>query len=517
MMRWFRSLKGKRNEEKQLDKPIPPQKRGVLSGCYQEDIACLKKVFQDDDPITFRELSTGTDGNIRACLVFCDGLVDSAIMDNHLIRPLTKLEKIPEGEAPPDALLSRVFQVNSVKKAEDYNEIIQSVTYGDTLLLIEGISEALLFGTKGFTTRAVAEPEGEKILSGPREGFTEVMMTNLSLVRRRLRTDKLKMRYYTLGRQTNTQLCIAYLDGLVNQKVLKELYRRLDLIDIDGILDANYINELIRDDAWSPFRSIGYTERPDVVTAKLLEGRIALFVDGTPVVLTLPYLFIENFQSSEDYYLNFYYTTFCRGLRILGFFLSILVPAVYIAIVAYHQEMLPAPLLISIATERQSVPLPAALEGVIMLVVFEILRETALRMQSNVGQAFSIVGALVVGQAAVEAKLVAAPMIIVVALAGITSLLVPKMNASTLILRFGILLLASCLGFLGVTVGVAFMLAHILGLRSFGLWQLTSDRKVRYQAVKDTVIRTPWYQMILRPEQIARNVPRQKNSREGQS
>ncbi len=251
-----------------------------------------------------------------------------------------------------------------------------------------------------------------------------------------------------------------------------------------------------------------------MVTAKLLEGRIALFVDGTPVVLTLPYLFIENFQSSEDYYLSFYYTSFCRGLRILGFFLSILVPAIYIAVVAYHQEMLPAPLLISIATERQSVPLPAALEAIIMLVVFEILRETALRMQSNVGQALSIVGALVVGQAAVEAKLVAAPMIIIVALAGITSLLVPRLNAPALILRFGILLLASCMGFLGVTVGVAFLLAHILSLRSFGLWQLAPDRKIRYQEVKDTVTRAPWYQMLWRPERLARNVVRQKSSRE---
>ncbi|NLT58290.1 MAG: spore germination protein [Clostridiales bacterium] len=487
-----------------------------MSCRYQETVAHLKQVFQDDDPIEFREMQVGTEGDIRACLVFCDGLVDSEVIDNHLIRPLTQLKTIPRGEPLADAFLSRVFQVNTVKKAEDYNDIIQSVTYVDTLLLIDGLSEALLFGTKSFAERAVTEPEGEKILSGPREGFTEVMMSNLSLVRRRLRTDKLKMRYYTLGEQTNTQLCIAYLDGVVNPEIVEELYRRLALIDIDGILDANYINELIRDDPWSPFRSMGYTERPDVVTAKLLEGRVAVFVDGTPVVLTLPYLFIENFQSNEDYYLNFYYTTFCRVLRMVGFFLSIMIPAIYIAIVAYHQEMLPAPLLISIATERQSVPLPAAIEAFIMLIVFEILRETALRMQSSVGQALSIVGALVVGQAAVEAKLVAAPMIIMVALAGITSLLVPKMNAPTLLLRFGILLLASGLGFLGVTIGFAFMLAHILGLRSFGLWQLAPDKKLRYQAVKDTVVRAPWYQMLFRPEQIAQNVVRQGSRREGQ-
>lgn len=492
------------------------EEMGEVSESYQETIAHLKNVFQDNDPIEFRELLVGRHEPIRVCFVFCDGLADASLIDNFLIRPLMQMDESALEKLTADTLLSSVLQINSAKKTGSLNEIIENITYGDTLLVVEGIGQSILFSTKSFPARAVSEPEGEKILSGPREGFTEVMMTNLAMVRRKLRTEKLKMRYYKLGQQTNTQLCIAYLDGIVDPEIVRELYRRLESIDIDGILDANYINELIRDDAWSPFRSTGYTERPDVVAAKLLEGRVAVFVDGTPVVLTLPYLFIENFQSNEDYYLSFYYTTFTRGLRILGFFLTILVPAIYIAIVAYHQEMLPAPLLISIATERQGVPLPAALEAMIMLVIFEILRETAIRMQTNVGQALSIVGALVVGQAAVEAKLIAAPMIIIVAMSGITSLLVPKMNAPILILRFGILLLASCLGFLGVTVGVAFLLAHVLGLQSFGVWQLSSGRKLHFQGIKDTVIRAPWRKMILRPQQLAKNDLRQKGHPEGQ-
>lgn len=491
-----------------------PQKWGELSGRYQEDVVLLRQIFEGDDPIEFRELSTGKARDLPACLVFCDGLVDVPIIDSHLIRPLLSMEKLPRGEFSADALLSQVLQINSAKTTKDCAEIIQGITYGDTLLVMEGLDEAILFSTKGFSSRSISEPEGEKVLSGPREGFTEVLMTNVSMVRRKLRTEKLKMRYYKLGAQSATQLCIAYLDGVADPETLEELYQRLDRIDIDGVLDANYVNELIRDQPWSPFRSTGYTERPDVVSAKLLEGRIAVFVDGTPVVLTLPYLFIENFQSNEDYYLNFYFTSFSRLLRILGFFLTILVPAIYIAIVAYHQEMLPAPLLISIATERQSVPLPAALEAFVMLIIFEILRETALRMQANVGQALSIVGALVVGQAAVEAKLVAAPMLIIVALSGITSLLVPKMNAPILLIRFGILLLASCLGFLGVTIGFALLLIHILGLSSFGLWQLAPDRKLRYQHVKDTAMRAPWYQMLLRPQQLGPNPVRQKRTPE---
>lgn len=506
-MSWFNKYTEK--NQKVLEE-IPTRSLGSLTGYYENNMECLKRIFKDDDTIEYRELNTGIENNIKASLIFCDGLIDSAILDNHIIKPLAELKKIPKEKSDADILLSKVIQINSVKNVKDLDEIVQGITYGDTLLLIDGVSEGLLFSTKGFESRSISEPEGEKILSGPREGFTEILMTNLSLIRRKFRTNKLKMKYYKLGKETNTQICVAYLDNIADPKTLKELYRRLEQIDIDSILDANYINELIRDNPWSTFRSIGYTERPDVVSAKLLEGRIAIFVDGSPVVLTLPYLFIENFQSNEDYYLSFYYASFSRILRIIGFFLTILVTAIYIAVTAFHQEMLPAPLLISIAIERQKVPLPAAVEAFIMLIVFEILKETALRMQTNVGQALSIVGALVLGQAAVEANLVAAPMIIIVAITGITSILVPRMNASILFIRFGMLLLASCLGFFGITIGFALMLTHILSLESFGHWQFAPSSKLNYQTIKDTLIRGPWYSMILRPQQITRNVVRQK-------
>lgn len=473
-----------------------------FTGILQADVEHLKTIFDKDDLIQYRRLESARG---KFCLVYCDGLVDGALIDQHLIGPIMQAENALAAKP----LLERVVQVSGAKEIETVQEAIDGLTYGDTLLLCDGMSPALLVSTKCFDGRAVSEPEGEKILSGPRDGFTEILMQNLSLVKRRLRTTRLKMRFETVGEKTKTKLCVAYLEGIVNPKVLDELYKRLAQIDIDGVLDANYITELIRDDAWSPFRSIGYTERPDVITAKLLEGRVALFVDGTPVVLTLPYLFIENFQSNEDYYLNFYYTTFSRLLRMAGFVLTIMVPAVYIAIVAYHQEMLPSTLLISIAIERHGVPLPAALEAFVMLAAFDILRETGLRMPTNVGQALGIVGALVIGQAAVEANLVAAPMIIVVAMTGITSLLIPKMNSPVLVLRFGMLALASCLGFFGIAIGSAALLAHMLDLRSFGVWQLTADRGFGYQDVKDTFIRAPWWQMKLRPEALAQSKVRQ--------
>lgn len=400
--------------------------------------------------------------------------------------------------------------INDTKTTNQFKEIIAAITYGDTILFAEGAAEALILSTKNFQTRSITEPEAEKILSGPREGFTESLMINLSMVKRKLRTNELKMKFQTLGQRTGTQVCVCYIDSIVNKNILKELNRRLSRIDIDGVLDTNYITELIRENRASPFRATGYTERPDVIVGKLLEGRIAIFLDGTPAVLTVPYLFIENFQSSEDYYLSYFYTSFSRILRILGFLLTIIVPGLYITIVAYHQEMLPTALLVNIASERQSVPLPAGVEAFIMMIVFDILRETGIRMPSNVGQALSIVGALVIGQAAVTAKLVAAPMIIVVALTGITSLLVPKLNSPIIFVRIILFGLSCALGYFGLAIGLSILLVHLLNLQSLGIPQLTPTGKLQFQDLKDIAIRAPWWSMITRRKNIAQDRVRMK-------
>ena len=337
-------------------------------------------------------------------------------------------------------------------------------------------------------------------------------MTNLSLIRRRLRTNELKIKSYTLGERTKTQMSICYIDGLVKKSVLDELYKRLNKIKMDGVLDTNYIAELIRDNSYSPFRTTGYTERPDVVVAKLLEGRVALVLDGTPVVMTIPYLFIENFQSNEDYYLSYYYTSFQRILRIVSYFLTISVPAIYIGAFAFHLETMPAQLMVSIASERISVPLPGGIEAYLMLIIFDILKEAGMRMPSSAGNALSIVGALVIGQAAVEAKLIAAPMIIVVSIVGITGLLVPKMNASISIVRFALLTIACVFGLTGVVLGMSAVLIHILNLNSFGVPVLSSLNKFKFQDVKDSVVRSPWQTIIKRPPELAADKIRMNNN-----
>ena len=477
----------------------------------EENIALLERLFVDVDTLRIRTVQNKNDPAARFAAVYTDGLVKSAAISESIVRPLLVNDVLPPDENGLTGLLEEVIQGSEIESTESIKTIVESVTYGDTILFADGFSEAAILDTKHFHVRNVTEPENERVLAGPREGFVESLMVNLSLIRRKVRTHELKLKMMKLGKRTKTDICLCYMDGLVNKQVLAELKKRLSEIDIDSILDTNYITEFLSKDRITPFRMTGYTEKPDVIVGRILEGRIAIFADGSPMAITVPYLFAENFQSGEDYYLSYFYTSYSRLLRIFGFFLTCTVPAFYIAIVAFHHEMLPSNLLVSIAVERSGVPLPASLEAVLMLIVFDVLRETGVRMPTNIGQALSIVGALVIGQSAVEAKLIAAPMVIIVALTGITNLLVPKMNASVTIIRFLLLILSSCFGLFGFMIGVSFTGIHILSLRSLGIPQVIVPGTLQFQDVKDVALRMPWWLMRDRPRRLATEKTRMKN------
>ncbi|MDP4118829.1 MAG: spore germination protein [Bacillota bacterium] len=483
-----------------------------VTDSLETNIEILKKLFIDVDVLQLRFFQSDCKKAQKYCIAYCDGLINLNVINDNVIKPLQISTVKVSGKKQMDDLANLVLTVHSAKKVTQYQEITEAITYGDTVLFAEGASEALILDTKGFQIRAIAEPENEKNLSGPREGFTESLLINLSMIRRKIRSNELKTKYYTLGKKTKTQIGICYIEGIVNKQILKELYRRLDKIDIDGVLDTNYITELIKDSPLSPFRTTGYTERPDVVVGKLLEGRIAIVLDGTPDVLTIPYLFIENFQSSEDYYFNFYYTSFSRFLRIFSFFITISLIGFYVAMAGFHHEVLPLPFLLNIASERNSIPFSAAFEAFALLFVFDILRETGSRMPANIGQTMSIVGAIILGQAAVDAKIVASPMIIIVATSGITSLMVPKMNAPIIYIRLFILILSAMFGFTGTIVALSIIIIHLLHLRSFGIPQISAAGKIRFQEVKDTYIRAPWWLMRMRwPKSMATDKIRMKN------
>lgn len=492
---------------KAIDKDL---ENAVLSSSLDKNVAMLKDLFIDDDTFKIKFICNMKADKIKLALAYCSTVTNDSLISENIIEPLTTSADISGSADIMTRIMKGVVQISDCEKTNSITSIVESICSGHTVLLLDGETEVLTLNTPNLPARSVEEPSSERVLNGPREGFNESIIASLAMLRRRVRSNKLKMKLITLGKRTKTQVSVCYIDGLVNQKILAELNKRLNKIDIDAVLDTNYISELIKDGPTSPFRTTGYTERPDTVIARLLEGRIALIVDGSPSVLTLPFLFIENFQSSEDYYMNYYYASFSRMLRIFGFIITLGVPGLYIAIVAYHHEMLPTQLLLNIAAERSSVPLPASVEAFVMLIVFDILRETGVRMPNNIGQALSIVGALVIGQSAVEARMVAAPMIIIVAMTGITNLLVPRLSGPVIFIRYFLLLAASVLGFYGLVLGMAVVVIHVLNLRSFGIPQISAAGNLRFQEIKDIAFRAPWWTMRLRPKGLSQNKTREK-------
>ncbi|GIP47134.1 spore germination protein [Paenibacillus sp. J53TS2] len=460
-----------------------------------ENIALIKRLFPGDSTIKFRTFQHPSVKSFSGCLIHIEGMVSTETLSNFIIRPILSFQTSKESDDIPfmQQLMDGIIEVSELSLSDDMNVILNELLSGNTVLLLQGHDQALIVGTRGWQTRAVSEPGTEKSVIGPREGFTESLIINLSLIRRRVRSQNLKFEFLEIGKTTNTSVCLCYVEDVVSKKILHQLIKRLERLEIDALLDSGQLQELIRDHTLTPFETVGNTERPDALAGKILEGRIAVLVDGSPFVLTVPFLFVEYFQVSEDYYSNYFFGSFNRMIRFLGEFLAVSVPAIYVSLVTYNQEMMPTPLLLSISAARQSVPLPTVAECFVMLVVFEILREAGTRIPNSIGQAVSIVGALVLGQAAVDARVVSAPMVIVVGITGITTLLNVKMKAASISTRFMLLVLSSFMGLYGYLFGMIGLVIHLMSLRSFGVSYMLTVGSFKESDIRDTVIRLPWW------------------------
>ena len=482
-----------------------------LSPSIDKNIYIMKEIFKNDDTLMLQRFQNQYDSSMKFCIFYIDGMINGDTINENIITPLSKVPIIPEDLTFMDFLIQSTIASVNIKKSLDIPNLVDSIIKGNTVLFVDGFKDAIIIPSNGMQTRQITEPEVERVLRGPREGFIESLVVNLSLIRRKLQTKDLKFKYMTLGERTNTKLCICYIEGLADDIILRTLYDQLSAIEIDGVLDVKYIQEYIDKEPYSLFETSTTTEKPDVVVGKLLEGRIAIILDGTPVVMTLPYLFIESFQSADDYYLNYYFAFISRMLRILGFLGTISIPAIYLSLVTFHQELIPTPLIMSIYASRLGVPLPTVLELVSLLVVFEVLREAGTRMPAHIGQALSIVGALVLGSAAVDAKFVSAPIVIVVGLSGITSLMIPSITGASIIIKIGLIFLSSILGLYGYIIGLSFLLIHLLKLKSFGVPFMTNLTSMKLQSLKDTGIRAPWWYMRVRPKYIGDKNPIRSN------
>ncbi|AZK46420.1 spore germination protein [Paenibacillus lentus] len=501
---------------KENDEP----KSKPLTGQYDADLASVRDAIGQNSDVRFREFKiSGT--RIRAAIVYVDGLLDADHVDTHLITPLM-MHGIPDQEWDNITHSSTSFQqymttqllpVNEVNETKDLLELTETVLTGRTALLIEGIESAFLVSSPQGKSRNVEEPLSEALLRGPRIGFTERLGDNTGLLRLHGKNESLILSKFEVGNRVKKELVLAYMRDIADQTLIDEVTSRIQKIDIDDPLESGYIEQLIEDDVLSPFQQLQNTERPDRVIASLLEGRVAILLDGTPFALILPATFGMLLQSPEDYYERWIPGSFVRILRFLAALLALLAPALYISFISFHPGLIPTKLALSIIETRQGVPFPSIIEALIMELSIEILREAGIRLPKPIGPAMGIVGGLIIGDAAVNAGIVSPFLVIVVAVTAISSFTIPVYSAGiTLrILRFVGMIIASILGIFGVVMFFLLICSHLVKLKSFGVPYLSPMVPYTLDDWKDFLVRLPLKVMKKRPHMLKPNDPDRRN------
>ncbi|MBW7453127.1 spore germination protein [Paenibacillus sepulcri] len=480
-----------------------------LTSDLEQNELIFKHIFQNSSDIVFRKVRLA--GENHWLVLYFPSLVDEKMIDDHILKPMiakstTKDDLINEKAA---ALDDEIISVGTTDITSDVTDIVRHVLNGHAIVLTRADSNAMMVKVNGNKQRSLEEPSSEPVIRGPRDGFIENLSTNIGLLRSRLKTSRLKMESNTIGELSQTQVVITYIVGIVPESLVEEVRKRVTRIQIDGILDSGYVEEFIEDLPYSPFPQVHSTERPDVVAAELLEGKIAILVDNTPFVLIVPMTFWTGLQASEDYYVRWPIATFVRWIRFLFIFIAIFAPPLYVAVTTYHQEMIPTNLVLSIASSREAVPFPVLVEAFLMEITFEALREAGIRLPKQLGQAISIVGALVIGQAAVQAGIISAPVVIIVSITGIAAFTIPRYSFANGIrlLRFPMLFLAGTFGLYGIVLGFLGILLHVASLRSFGVPYFTPIAPLTFMNVKDIFIRAPVWAKTRRPQSADFNNP----------
>ncbi|WP_019913110.1 spore germination protein [Paenibacillus sp. HW567] len=487
-------------EEETLPAPLP------LDLSLEVNLQEISRLIGQSSDVVFRRFTNEPLSSLSLAFIYIDGLVNADMVNQAVLQPLMEKATLKRTYITPEDAYSMIkdqmLPVGGVKEAKTLKALLPMLFDGYTLILFNGLQTALAADTSGWEKRSINEPTSQGVIRGPKEGFTENLRTGTAMLRRRLKTSDLRIEEYKIGQRTQTGIALVYLHGIASEQVLAEVRRRLNAINTDSILESNYIEEFIQDGGLTPFPTIQNTERPDALAGGILEGQIGIIIDGTPFALLAPSTFFNFFQSSEDYYQRYDISSFLRLIRYSAFFVSMLLPAIYIAVTTFHQEMLPTTLLISLAAQRKGVPLPALVEALLMELTFDVLREAGVRMPRTIGPAISIVGALVLGQSAVQAGLVSAAMVIVVSFTAISNFVIPSLAIANSIrlIRFIMMLIAATLGLFGIMSFLLVLLIHMAGMRSFGVPYLSPVAPMVPRYLKDVFVRVPLWNMTLRPK-----------------
>lgn len=395
---------------------------------------------------------------------------------------------------------------SKISEGSDLETIYSQILSGNTVILIDKYDKYLILNTYGPKGRNITEPTSQTTIRGPKDAFTENIELNISQIRKKIKDKSVKIENMSIGSITKTNVAVIYLENIARPEIVNEVMSRLRQITIDGILDSGYIEELIKDNHNSVFPTFLNSEKPDSVVAGLLEGKVAIMVDGSPFVLTAPALFVDFFNVSEDYYHHYIISSMTRIFRGLSLFLSLLVPSTYIALATFHQEMIPTKLLVSITAQREGVPFPVFVEAILMELTFEVLREAGIRMPRAIGPAISIVGALVLGQAAVQAGIFSAVVVIIVSITAISSFAIPNYSMANAIrlLRFVLMILSASFGLYGIYIGLIVLYLHLCKLKSIGVPYMSPFSPKLENENKDTIIRFPLWKMKYRQSSISK-------------
>ncbi|WP_438823758.1 spore germination protein [Bacillus sp. JJ1764] len=509
-MKWWKLDKNQMKTEESSNKAKqdeqPFQSKDEITGNLTADLNLIRKEIGHNADVKFREFQMGTTG-IRTAIIFIEGLANEDVINNHILIDFMSVSSKETDHPLKNSFLkeyikNQALSVCGLMEVRTLNDITSGVMFGSIAILVDGIEEVFLVEATKSKTRNIDEPPTESLVRGPRVGFIENLKDNTALLRRHGKDQNLTIVSSQVGERSKKELVIIYMKDLVDPHLLEEVKQRINKIKMDDIHDSSYIEQLIEDNFISPFPQVQSTERPDRVMAALMEGRVALLLDGSPFALIVPVTFHMMLQSPEDYYERWMAATLIRLLRYFSAFIALFGPSLYIAFTSFHPGLIPTKLIFSIAANREGVPFPPLIEALIMEVSIEVLREAGLRLPKPIGQSIGIVGGLVVGEAAVQAGIVSPIMVIVVAVTAISSFTLPQYNIGIAlrILRFASMFFASVFGLYGVVLFFLVLCTHLVRLKSFGIPYVSPAASFRLTDWKDFMIRLPLFLMKRRPK-----------------
>ncbi len=481
-----------------------------VSTNLDENIKFLEEKFKDCGDIVKRKIPIGKDLSMGMFVIYIDMLIDRGLLEEQVLRSLM----LTINEAPPSekalseniykALINVGVATADISETDDMSTVVAQILSGDTPLFFNGYDKVVIISTKGWPNRGIPTATTEVVVQGSKEAFSEVFRFNSMLIRRRIKDSNLKIQQMKVGKNSVTDVGVMYLEGVVRPKILKEVLSKIKNINIDGIFDVGYVEQLIEKDYLSPFPQAQVTERPDKAASSILEGRIVIIVDNSPFFLIVPATLNVFFQASEDYYQRFEIMSFIRVIRYIGSFIAIALPGLYIAMALYHPSMLSLSLILKMSEARANVPIPPLIEILLMELSFELLREGGIRLPAPAGSTIGIVGGIVIGQAAVEAGLVSPIVVIVVAFTAVATFAIPSNSlvSSIRITKYLITILSALLGLFGFCIGILIVLIHLVSLNSFGipyLYPFVSGEINNYTDYKDTIFRLPLFMMKDKP------------------